>query len=135
MNYDRFIGLVQNRAQLGSMGEAVAATRATLETLAERIDPHEAHDLASQLPSEIGAYLEGNLSNKAQRFSFDTFCHRVAQRERVEIPAATYHARCVAEVLKEAVTEGEIRDVRSQLPEDFQPLFNAGSRGGMSAQA
>jgi len=35
MNYDEFIGQVQYRAELGSRGEAVRATRATLQTLAQ----------------------------------------------------------------------------------------------------
>ena len=37
LRYDEFIGQVQHRAQLGSHAEAERATRATLETLAERL--------------------------------------------------------------------------------------------------
>jgi uncharacterized protein (DUF2267 family) len=37
MQHDEFIGQVQNRAKLPSRGEAEGATRATLETLGERI--------------------------------------------------------------------------------------------------
>src|SRR4051812_26298599 len=57
MQYDRFVGHVQHRAQLASNGEAVHAIRATLPTLAERLTPEEAKDLASQLPQEIGVFL------------------------------------------------------------------------------
>lgn len=129
MNYDRFVGLVQSRAHLGSKGEAVAAIRATLTTLAERIEPHEAHHLASQLPQEIGVYLEGNMSDTGERFSFGEFCKRISSREHVEGAEAVHHARCVIETLQQAATPGEIRDVRSQLSDEFSPLFEAGSQG------
>jgi uncharacterized protein (DUF2267 family) len=35
----------------------------------------------------------------------------------------------VIEVLLESVTPGEMDDIRSQLPDDFGPLFEAGSEG------
>jgi uncharacterized protein (DUF2267 family) len=129
MDYDRFVGLVQSRAHLASGGDAVAAIRATLTTLAERIDPHEGHHLAAQLPREIGLFLEGNMSETGERFSFGEFCKRVSDRERVDQPQAVHHARCVIETLEEAASAGEIRDVRSQLSPEFQPLFESGSQG------
>lgn len=129
MNYDRFIGLVQSRARMPSRANAVAATRATLETLAERIDPHEAHHLASQLPREIGIFLENTSSgDTGERFSFDAFCQRVAHREEKEVSTALFHARCVLETVQEAVSAGEMRDVRSQLPSEFERLFAAEGR-------
>lgn len=128
MNYDRFIGLVQSRARMPSRADAVAATRATLETLAERIDPHEAHHLASELPREIGIFLENSSGETGERFSFDAFCKRVADREEREVSTALFHAHCVLDTLQEAVTAGEIRDVRSQLPSEYQPLFGADGR-------
>ena len=133
MNYDRFVGLVQSRAHLASSDEAIAAIRATLSTLAERIDPHEAHHLASQLPREIGMYLEGGFSEKGERFDFGEFCKRVSDREHVDPPKAVHHARCVIETLEEAASVGEIRDVRSQLSPEFQPLFESGSQGRLGA--
>jgi Uncharacterized conserved protein (DUF2267) len=36
-------------------------------------------------------------------------------------PGAVYHARVVMEVLKDAVTEGEMEGVRSQLPAEYAP--------------
>ncbi len=38
------------------------------------------------------------------------------------------------DVLKEAVSPGEIRDVLSQLGKDFAPLFEAGTVGAMPRQ-
>lgn len=50
MEYQDFIGAVQNRARVGTAEQAVSAIRATLETLGERIVTGEAEDLAAQLP-------------------------------------------------------------------------------------
>jgi uncharacterized protein (DUF2267 family) len=47
---------------------------------------------------------------------------------------AVQHARAVIAVLQEAVSPGEIEDVRSQLPRDFDRLFEAGSEGAMPRQ-
>jgi uncharacterized protein (DUF2267 family) len=38
----------------------------------------------------------------------------------------------VIEVLGEAVTKGEMEHIRSQLPTEYDPLFEAGSQGEMS---
>jgi uncharacterized protein (DUF2267 family) len=56
MEHDALVGHVRHRARLASRGEADRALRATLETLAERLDSDMAENLASQLPTEIGGY-------------------------------------------------------------------------------
>jgi uncharacterized protein (DUF2267 family) len=135
MKYDDFVGQVQSRAHLGSLGDAVAAIRATLETLGERLTGGEAKDLASQLPREIGYYLfRGVIGSLGDRFHYREFVDRVAFRERVDSPLAAYHSRVVMEVVMDAVSPGEIEDVIQQLPGDFAPLF-AGSAGKARKQA
>jgi uncharacterized protein (DUF2267 family) len=129
MKFDQFVGEVQSRARLGSMGEAVGAIRATLETLGERITAYESKDLASQLPREIGYFLfRGAIGYTGQRIGYQEFVDRVAFREFVDRPAAAYHSRVVMEVASEAVSLGEMQDVVVQLPDEFEPLF-AGSTG------
>ena len=59
MQHDEFIGEVQARARLSSRGDAERATRAVLETLGERLAGGQPHNLAAQLPEEIGRHLEG----------------------------------------------------------------------------
>lgn len=131
MKHDEFIGQVQHRARLSSRGEAERATRATLETLAERLAGGEADDLAAQLPPEIAHHLKSACAGMGERFSLHEFFQRVAQREGVDVAKATYHARAVMEVLNEAVSTGEMDDVRAQLPAEFAKLFEAGSTGHM----
>jgi uncharacterized protein (DUF2267 family) len=55
MRHDEFIGEVQHRVKLPSRGDAERATRATLETLGERLGAPDNH--AAQLPPEIGRHL------------------------------------------------------------------------------
>jgi uncharacterized protein (DUF2267 family) len=131
MQHDEFIGQVQNRAHLSSRGDAEVATRATLETLAERLAGREPFNAAAQLPRGIAQYLQHEYAGSGTRFSLDEFFQLVSQREGIELPDAVHHARVVIEVLTEAISPGEISDIRSQLPSDFDPLFEAGSQGRM----
>ena len=130
MKFDEFVGQVQHRAQLASTAEAVRAIRATLQSLAERLDAGEAKDLGAQLPRELAFYLQ--TAEHRKRMTLDDFLHKVAEREQVDLPDAVYHSRVVIEVLQEAVSAGEIRDVLAELPAEWAPLFTAGSQGQMS---
>ena len=132
MKYEAFVGFVQERARLGSQGEAVRAIHATLETLGERITPQEAQDLAAQLPKEIGDYLKQGKG--PQRFDLQEFFMRVGAKESEEIPEAAFHARAVISVLVEAVTVAEMMDVIDQLPDDYRPLFDSGAEGEMDVE-
>jgi uncharacterized protein (DUF2267 family) len=129
MQYHEFIGKVQNRARLGTTGEAVRATRATLEVLGQRLYHGEAAHLASQLPTEIGVFLKNDHPDEA--FGVEEFFERVSTRENVDVPDAAHHARAVISVVKEAVSKGQFNDVRAQLPEEYDPLFESGSEGEM----
>lgn len=136
MTHDEFVGHVQNRARLASRAAAEASIRATLETLAERLEQHASEKLAAQLPAEIGRHLRGDRAVEFTRFSMHEFFQRVCNREGESVDAAeaAYHARVVMEVLGEAVTPGAVEKVRAALPEEFGPLFEAGSKGRMSLE-
>lgn len=125
MDYDTFIGEVQNRGQLPSREDAVTVTRITLETVSERVGSNEADDLAAQLPEEIGRYLDK--IDEAEQFSWDEFVDRLLKKGdydgRNDGASAIHHARVVMDVVDDAATEGEIEDVRSQLSSEFDELF------------
>jgi uncharacterized protein (DUF2267 family) len=123
MKHDEFIGQVQHHARLSSRGDAEVATRATLTTLAERLAGGEANDLASQLPRGIAEYLRTEFAGEGMRFPVEEFFERVSQREGVGLPKAIYHTRAVIAVLYEAVSPGEMADIRAQLPADYARLF------------
>ncbi|MGV2829527.1 DUF2267 domain-containing protein [Myxosarcina sp. GI1(2024)] len=131
MKHDEFIGQVQHRAKLPSRGEAEVATRAVLETLAERLLGNEPADAAAQLPKGIAGYLDHAWSGVGEPFSIDEFFRRVSQRAEIDLPDAVFQSRVVIEVLQEAVSQGKVEDMRSQLPQDYLTLFEAGSEGKM----
>ena len=133
MKYDEFIKEVEARGHMESRQEAERATQATLQTLAERLAGGEPHNLASQLPPELAEHLRYKGEETSNPFSLEEFFKRVnVKDEGVDQPRAVYHTRVVMEVLQEAVTDGEMDDVRSQLPDEYAPLFEAGSQGEMS---
>lgn len=129
MDHDTFIGEVQNRAELASRGAALSASRATLQTLGDRIQEGEATDLAAQLSDELGRYLEEHAAT-TESFGFDEFVERVADRDENvngtdndDLSAAAFHARTVIDVLSDAVTEGELNDLQNDLPDEYGQLF------------
>jgi uncharacterized protein (DUF2267 family) len=129
VDHDEFIGQVQQRARLASRGDAERATRATLETLGERLAGGAVDNLAAQLPREVGEHLRRQTPSRAgtsQRFSVDEFFERVTEREGVDEPAAAFHTRVVLEVVGEATTGGLMTKMRKQLPADFSHLFGDG---------
>ncbi len=133
MQTQEIFGMVQNRARLPDLESAMRATRATLETLSERLGQEEARHLGAQLPREIGRYLTEPRGEPAgERFDSDEFLARIAKREGVDLPESVHHARAVLEVVGSAVSEGEMDDVRDRLPDDYNRLF-AGSSGKMPA--
>jgi len=134
MKYDEFIAQVERRSGLDSRDAAIRATSATLETLAERLAGGEARDLASQLPPEIGAYLQQPFAGAGEPFSLDEFFQRVSNREGVSLADATYHARIIIALISEVVTMGEIENVRSQLPTNFRQLFDVEYEGEVPGQ-
>jgi len=123
MQMYEFVGQVQNGAHLPSMEMALNATRATLETLAERLGADEARHLAAQLPQGIGQYLGGRKA-VAEHFSSKEFLKRISAREGTDLQVSSHHARAVLDALKLAVSDGEMRSVLEHLPADYAPLFS-----------
>lgn len=61
-------------------------------------------------------------------FSLNDFVQRVGEIEGTSFEEALAHTGAVMGVLGEAVTEGEMEDVRRQFPSEFAPLFEPESR-------
>ncbi|MCU7496037.1 MAG: DUF2267 domain-containing protein [Ignavibacteria bacterium] len=121
MELDEFIRDVKRKAVLDNRDEVIKAIKATLETLKERLSGDEPGHIAAQLPRQIGEMLQGE--GKGESFTVEEFFSRVSRREGTEIPVAMLHARSVLEAIREAITAGEMSDVRAQLPAEFYDLF------------
>jgi uncharacterized protein (DUF2267 family) len=92
-----------------------------LSTLGERLQAGEANDLAAPLPMEIDRFL--TTADSGQRFDYDEFVGRVAERSGADRSDASYHAKAVVAVVSEVVPGSELQQVRGQLPAEFDPLF------------
>lgn len=132
VKYNEFIKHVQTLGQLNSPDEAERATRATLETIKERIVGNEASQLASQLPKELGDSLRGREGENGQHFPLEEFYQRVTEKEGVEPTTAAIHARAVFIVLQSAVTPGEFADLRANFSPDYEELFPAQNKSPVS---
>ncbi|WFE45846.1 DUF2267 domain-containing protein [Verrucosispora sp. WMMD1129] len=120
MNYTEFIQSVAGRPKVPP-GQAEPITRATLETLAERITGGQARDLASQLPQELRG-LVGRPTEDPERFGLAEFLERVQSRAGVDRQVATDGARAVLDTLRESVRAKEYGDTVDQLPQEFWQL-------------
>jgi uncharacterized protein (DUF2267 family) len=122
MNYDTFVDQVARRTATSS-SRAAELTRATLETLAERLTGGEVLDLAVQLPAPLRLPLRPTPDTEAaQRFGAAEFVARVAVRAGVEEPAARDAIRAVFITIREAVTGGEFDELVVQLPRDYRDM-------------
>jgi uncharacterized protein (DUF2267 family) len=119
----RAVGCRQ-RAGFGLSSAPEEATRQTLTTLGEYLVGGEGLDLASQLPQGLAENLRREPPNRPMIYSFPDFIQEIGEREGVNIDEALAHARVVVSVLQEAVSEGEMDDVRRQFPSEFDPLFD-----------
>jgi len=117
MDQDQFIGAVARRCG-ASAEQATAITRATLTTLAERIDGGEARDLTDQLPEALRAYAFGP-AEAAEPFGLDVFVERVSGRADVDVDAARDGITAVFDVLRDAVDPAAYTQVVTQLPAEY----------------
>ena len=125
MQYEKFLIKVQDRIGPAQPDEARRAIIATLETLGERISGGEASDLAEQLPEELKEPFQ-QAGEDNEEFSLDEFLRRVGERKDVEADEAREHVSAVMTVLTEAVSGGELDNIRAQLPQEFEPFFEYG---------
>ncbi|MCF6157205.1 MAG: DUF2267 domain-containing protein [wastewater metagenome] len=128
MKYIEFMNRVQEYGNLKNLEEAVRITEAVLETLGERVYRTESLDLAAQLPKDLKMFLFKKQlleqsRDEVKRFSLEEFYNRVRARARIGYPEAIKQSKAVMAVLQEAVSAGELDDIKNELPDEFNDLF------------
>ncbi len=128
MQYEEFIQQVQAYAELDTPEEALQLTEAVLSTLGERIYRTEQSQMAAQLPRGIKELLVArqppeNTRNYVQGFTVEEFYNRVGARTNVRYQRAVAQTKAVMAVLQEAVSAGQIDDIKGELPAEFAELF------------
>lgn len=125
MQYEEFITHVQSLALSDSRVEAERATRATLETIQERIPAEEVQALAEQLPRELKNYLETSQGQPGQIFNLQEFINRTSQKENIEPTTAAIHVRAVFAVLQNAVVPEKFASFHAYFSHDYEELFTS----------
>ena len=129
MEQQEFLGEVQRRSGLATVGEADTTTRATLTALGEYLVGYEGLDLASRLPEGLAETLRREPPNRPQILSLNDFLFRVGEEEGTnpendaDPNEALPRARAVMSVILEVVDPAETEDLRRQFPSEFDPLF------------
>lgn len=136
MGYDELIDKLQMRLRLNSAAETERRMLATLSALSELMSPEAARKLGSHLPKEIADELDHGPPEEA---SWEEFTEIVAEKEGAGVIAedAGEHAMTVMKVVGEAYGTGDepegatgrsaeedLAEIRAELPEEFEPLFN-----------
>ncbi|WP_255950836.1 DUF2267 domain-containing protein [Streptomyces odontomachi] len=124
MKYQAFMARVRDRGEYADRKEAAQATEAVLRVLGERLTPHEADDLASQLPGRLGEVLQGARGDTHEAFGVTEFQRRVTERAApVRARGGAQDAHAVLSTVGEAVSGGELNQLISQLPSGYAALF------------
>lgn len=124
VEYVDFVARVEGGLDNPEPGEAEQAVEATFEALGECLSGGEAEDIAAELPSELAEPLV-RAGGDPESLSLEEFFGRVAEKQGSGEELARKHATSVFSVLGRAVDDGELSDMRSQLPKDFQPLLES----------
>jgi uncharacterized protein (DUF2267 family) len=122
MQFDEFINRVQEQTNLGTREEAIAITKAALETLGERLDRKARNGVEAQLPNELKEFLLARSENTDQ-YDLAEFYNRVGARADLKYQDAVTRTRQVFAVLRQAIPAGEIQDILEDLPDEFEELF------------
>ncbi|OCQ89877.1 hypothetical protein BCD64_18205 [Nostoc sp. MBR 210] len=125
MEYHEFITHVQSLSQSDSLEEAELATRATLETIKERVAESDIQDLAAQLPRKLSDYLQAQTQASTQSFHLQEFIQRVSQKEHIEPTTTAIHVRAVFAVLQNAISPEIFSKFQAHFSHDYEELFTA----------
>ena len=121
MKYNEFIAEVQKRAAIVSFHDAEVITEASLATLGERLTQGQRGVLGAQLPKELKGYL-GEKPHE-DLFRLEEYYNRVSARADMGYPDAVRRSRIVMGVIKDAITEAQLRVLLDILPAEYGELF------------
>lgn len=113
MGYREMIKQVQQKSGF-SDAEAKDALEATVECLAVHLTEGERKDFASQLPQQLKDIALSVYATE-ENASQDLF-QQFIQNQQVEPEQAKRQLLAAWETIKEAISPGEIDDIRAQLP-------------------
>jgi uncharacterized protein (DUF2267 family) len=128
MDDDRFFSVVEREAGV-DRETAVAAARATLVTLAQRVHDGPLHKVQTQAPKATRSWLSSKEPHEL--LDADEFVARVAERTEADPDTARRYVHAALLALSRAVTADAWEDVVRELPADFGPLLEGTRPSGI----
>jgi uncharacterized protein (DUF2267 family) len=128
MDDDRFFSIVEREAGV-DRETAVAAARATLVTLAQRVHAGPLHKVQTQAPKATRSWLSPKEPHEL--LDADAFVARVAERTEADQDTARRYVHAALLALSRAVTADAWEDVVRELPADFGPLLEGTRPSGI----
>ncbi|MFB6214575.1 MAG: DUF2267 domain-containing protein [Candidatus Bipolaricaulia bacterium] len=125
MDYKTILRKIKNRIGLEDNQQAEQLVRAVLKTLGERIGKTERENLGAQLPKGLKETLVDEPERRQQEWiSLEEFYTRISERSGLSFELASQVTGEIMEVLREATSEGEMDDLKKQLPVEYREIFN-----------
>ena len=131
----RMLSRVRAATGLDSDEGAEAALEVVLTMLVRRLTPDEAKDLIAQLPSLLHATLRRQPSGPDKGIDREAIAESLAARLGIASDRAAQVLDAVGSVIAESVTEGQMDDVRRQLPQELRGAFTVRENPADSATA
>lgn len=125
-----FMAFIRDLCEQGgfSAEQAVRSAAVVLTRLEQRLTGEEARDLNAQLPMKLVEILaeakRPNEGKPVQKFKRDDFIEAISGDLEQSREEAESTIRSVFATVRMHITEGEAKDVASQLPKDLQPLWS-----------
>jgi uncharacterized protein (DUF2267 family) len=122
-SYSALLRRVLDETGLATLHDAEAALDVLLSGLIERITPEEAAEMVAQLPSNLRERLAGVTRGPNRDVTREALEHALSLRLGIgEARAAQLIVR-LARALENAISRGELLDVKAQLPADLRGIF------------
>lgn len=106
-----------------SDAESKDALECMVENLAVRLNEGERKDFASQLPGELGD-IALSVIPTMENTKQDNIIEQFMELQGVDEPHAKKQVMATWKALKDAISSGEIDDIRSQLPNKMVSILN-----------
>lgn len=122
-SYARLIKLVEDRTRIEDRAHAELALKVVLGSICRRVTPPEARHLIAQLPSVIKDELSTHLDGPDRRITLAGMEKELSNVLSVGPDRAADIAQGVALALADSISEGQIEELKGQLPKEMKELF------------
>ncbi|MFP3855351.1 MAG: DUF2267 domain-containing protein [Anaerolineales bacterium] len=124
MEYQDFINKVEEQEGVGGRAEAERLTEIVLSRLALRLSRAERSDTAGELPDQLKVYFDSG--EEREILPYREFVNRVNSDYPGAYTETEVRIRAVLVALREAISEGQFRDILEDLPVEYGLAFSGG---------